>query len=129
MLEIDLGDFLEDATVHLLWDTNAPDGSSVTRATDGEVRVYKSNGMGQTTAGITDTEDFDGLTGVHAITIDLSADAFYAPGKNYVITVSAMTVDGKVVNHRLAMFSVQNRVGSAPILPSVAPHQITVVAG
>ena len=82
-----LGDFVEDSTLHFLWSTNGQNGASITRSTNGEVRVYKANGVGQSTAGVTDTEDFDGLTGVHACTIDLSADAFYAVANNYSVVL------------------------------------------
>jgi len=76
-----LGDYVTGATVAFTWDTNAASGASITRATNGTVSVYKNNGTTQSTAGVTDTEDFDGLTGVHACTIDLSADGtFYASG-------------------------------------------------
>ena len=103
-----LGDFVDDATVHFTWDTNAQDGASITRATNGEVRVYKDNGIAQTTIGVTDTEDFDGLTGVHSCTI-VTTDAFYATGANYTVVLQGATIDGKVVNATLAHFSIANR--------------------
>ncbi len=104
-----LGDFAEDATVHFIWDSNDSDGASITRATDGTISVYKDNGVAQSTAGVTDTEDFDSLTGIHACTIDLSADAFYATGSNYSVVLSAATIDGQTVNAVLAHFSIENR--------------------
>lgn len=104
-----LGDYAEDATLHFIWTTNGADGAAITRATDGTVAVYKDNGVTQSVAGVTDTEDFDGVTGIHACTIDLSADAFYATGANYTVVVSAATIDGMTVNAALAHFSIQNR--------------------
>lgn len=104
-----LGDFIEDDTVHFLWSTNSATGASITRATDGTVSVYKDNGTTQSTAGVTDTEDFDSLTGIHACTIDLSADAFYATGANYTVVLSGATIDGQTVNAVLAHFSIENR--------------------
>jgi len=104
-----LGDFAEDAMLHFLWSTNDGDGASITRATDGVVSVYKDNLVDQSTVGITDTEDFDGLTGVHLCTIDLSADAFYATGADYSVVLSAATIDGQTVNAVLATFSIENR--------------------
>lgn len=108
-----LGDYVEDDTVYFLWSTNDADGASITRATDGTVSVYKDNGTTQSTAGITDTEDFDSLTGVHACTIDLSADAFYATGSDYAVVLSAATIDGQTVNAVLAHFSIENRTSQA----------------
>ena len=106
------GDYKEDETLHFLWNTSDGDGASITRATNGEVRVYKDNNVAQSTAGVTDTKDFDGLTGVHACTIDLSADAFYAVGADYSVVLQGATIDGQVVNAVLAHFSIENRVAA-----------------
>jgi len=104
-----LGDYKEDETVYFLWSTNESAGASVTRTVDGTVSVYKDNGVSQSVAGVTDTEDFDSLTGIHACTIDLSADAFYATGADYAVVLSAATIDGQTVNAVLAHFSIENR--------------------
>ena len=104
-----LGYYKEYETVYFLWSSNDGDGASVTRAADGTVSVYKDNGVAQSVAGVTDTEDFDSLTGIHACTIDLSADAFYAVGADYAVVLSAATIDGQTVNAVLAHFSIENR--------------------
>lgn len=104
-----LGDFAEDSTVYFPWSTNDISGASITRTTDGTISVYKNNGVTQSVAGITDTEDFDSLTGIHACTIDTSADAFYAVGADYTVVLSAATIDGQTVNAVLAHFSIENR--------------------
>jgi len=104
-----LGDFAEDATVYFLWSTNDGDGASITRSVDGTISVYKDNSTTQTTQGITDTEDFDGLTGIHLCTIDTSADAFYATGHDYHVVLSGSTIDGQSVNAILRQFSIENR--------------------
>lgn len=101
-----LGDYERDVYLHFLWSTNAADGASITRATDGEVRVYKDNGITQSTLGITDTEDFDGLIGIHACTIDLRN---YTSGHDYSVVLQGATIDGKTVNAVLAHFSIENR--------------------
>jgi hypothetical protein len=103
-----LGSFAEDDTIHFLWTTVDSAGEPVTRSTDGTVSVYKDNGTTQSTAGVTDTEDFDSLTGVHAVTIDLSADAFYATGSNYVVTINGAVVDTVTVNAPIAYFTIEN---------------------
>jgi hypothetical protein len=105
---MDLGDFASQDTVHFLWSTNGADGASITRATNGTVSVYKANGTTQTTTGITDTEDFDSLTGIHACTI-VTTNAFYATGNNYAVVLSGATIDGITVNAVLAHFSIENR--------------------
>jgi hypothetical protein len=105
-----LGDFLLGQTVHFLWSTNGADGASITRATNGTVQVYKDNGTTQSTTGVTDTEDFDSLTGIHACTIDLSSSlSFYSSGSNFTVVLAGATIDGKTVNAVLANFSIMNR--------------------
>lgn len=106
-----LGDFLPSQTVHFLWGTNGANGASITRATNGTVSVYKDNGTGQTTTGVTDTEDFDTLTGVHACAI-ATTDSFYVARSNYSVVLSAATIDGQTVNSVLANFSIMNRADS-----------------
>lgn len=107
-----LGDFSAGATVHLKWATNGANGASITRATNGSLRVYKGSSATQRTsgAGITDTEDFDSLTGLHHASIDLSdnTDAgFYASGNEYQVVLEGATIDGQVVNTVLAHFSIE----------------------
>jgi len=106
-----LGDYAEDATLDFCWGSNDAGGASVTRATDGDVRVYKANGTSEVTTptGITDTEDFDTLTGVHHCRIDTSANAFYATGNDYIVVLAGATIDGQTVNVPLAHFSIENR--------------------
>ena len=111
-----LGDFAEDATVDFMWSTNGTDGGSITRSTNGTVSVYKANGTTQTTTGVTDTEDFDSLTGIHHCRIDTSADAFYAAGSEYMVVLSAATIDTKTVNAVLAHFSIERTGGALALL-------------
>lgn len=108
-----LGDYIAGMTVDFKWSTNAGDGSSITRATNGTVSVYKGNGATQTTTGVTDTEDFDSLTGIHHCRIATS-DAFYATGNDFQVVLSGATIDGKTVNAVLAEFSIQNRYNPTP---------------
>lgn len=122
-----LGDYKEDDTVYFLWSTNGSDGESITRSTNGTVSVYKDNGTSQTTAGVTDTEDFDGLTGIHACTIDLSADAFYAVGADYAVVLSAAKIDAQTVNAVLAHFSIENRFNETTVT-SMATGVVTAAA-
>ena len=109
-----LGEFRVNATVRLMWNTNAVAGESITRATNGSIRIYKNGSTTERTssAGITDTEDFDTLTGVHHLSIDLSdnTDAgFYAAGNDYFVVLQGATIDGKTINAALASFSIENR--------------------
>jgi hypothetical protein len=115
-----LGDFKEDSTVYFCWDTNDKDGASITRATNGTVKVYKDDGTGESTAGITDTEDFDGITGVHNCKIDLGADAFYAAGHDYSVVLTGATIDGETVNAVLATFSIEARFAGSLLFEKAA---------
>lgn len=129
-----LGDFRTGATVRLVWNTNAVAGESITRATNGSIRIYKNGSTTERTssAGITDTEDFDTLTGVHHLSIDLSDNTdvgFYAAGNDYFLVLQGATIDGKTINAGLASFSIENRnpqvdvtkwLGTAAATPTVA---------
>jgi hypothetical protein len=107
-----LGNFAAGQTVRKMWNTTAVAGESITRATNGTVQVYKDGGVAQSTAGVTDTEDFDGLTGVHLVAIDLSADGtFYSAGSEFEVVLAGATIDGKVINASLFSFAIANRIG------------------
>jgi hypothetical protein len=109
-----LGDFPADQAVYFLWSTNDAGGASITRATDGTISVYKDNSDGssyddtQVTTGITNDEDFDGLTGIHECCIT-TTDGWYEVGHDYTVVLSAATIDGQTVNAPLAHFSIENR--------------------
>ena len=98
-MNANLGDFAEDTTLHHMWSTNDAAGGSVAATVAGEIRVYKDNGVAETVAGITDARDFDtDQVGIHALTIDLSVDAFYTPGSDYSIVLNgAMVGEGSLV--------------------------------
>src|SRR5690606_11392258 len=109
-----LGDFAAGATVVLWWNTNAIAGESITRATNGSIRIYKdtSDTQRSSSAGITATEDADSLTGVHRLAIDLNDNTdsgFYAAGSDYAVVLEGATIDGKVINHALGQFSIEKR--------------------
>jgi hypothetical protein len=118
-----LGDFAASATVDFMWSSNGADGASITRDTNGTISVYKGNSTTQTTTGVTDTEDFDSLTGVHHCRI-ATTDAFYATGNNYMVVLSGATIDGKTVNAVLAHFSIQNRYAPTPPTAAAISDQV-----
>lgn len=73
------------------------------------VRVYKSTGTTEDDSGITLTTNFDGVTGLNHVSIDLSADGtFYAAGSECQIVLTAGTVDGvSVAGETLGSFSIE----------------------
>lgn len=116
-----IGDFPASSTIRFMWNTSGSNGASITRATDGSIRIYKNNSATQRTSsnGITDTEDFDSLTGVHHLQIDTSdnSDAgFYAAGNDYFVVLTASTIDSQAVNAALFGFSIENRTPRANVM-------------
>jgi hypothetical protein len=108
-----LGDFNPGDTVRFLWNSNSSTGASITRATNGTISVYQNLDTTQSTSGVTDTEDFDSLTGVHAVAIDTSSDGtFYAAGRDFAVVLSGASIDGETVNAVIAQFSLRNRSGN-----------------
>jgi len=115
-----LGDFKKNSTVYFCWNTNSKNGASITRATNGTIKVYKDNNTSGSTAGIVDMEDFGNLTGVHNCKIDLSADAFYTPGYDYSVVLTGAVIDGETVNAVLASFSIENRFAGSELFRKAA---------
>lgn len=120
-----IGDFAEGTTLRHFWSTNGPDGSSITRATDGSIRIYKDSSDTQRTSsnGVTDAEDVDSLTGTHRLTVDLAdnTDAgFYAAGHDYHAVIVGAVIDGITVNVPLCSWSIENRSVAAASLLTAA---------
>ena len=106
---MNLGDFTTSDTLYVPFGTYDSDGASVTitglATTD--IEIYKDGSTTQRSSdngySLLDTDgiDFDGNTGIHGFSIDLSDDSdagFYAAGSTYWIVVSSITVDGQTVN-------------------------------
>lgn len=110
-----LGDFRKGDTVRGYWNATGADGASITRATNGTISVYKDGGTTQTTTGVTDTEDFDSVTGLNLFAI-ATTDSFYTPGSDYAVVLSGATIDGKSVNAVLAHFSLQRPRAETPVI-------------
>ena len=128
-----LGDYAEDATLNFKFSTHKADGTPIALAGTPAVSVYKGNGTTQSTAGITLSVDFDGVTGLNNVLIDLSADAFYAPGNDYSVVITTGTVNSvSVVGTVLAHFSIENRyeLQTGDVYPVVAKETtLATVAG
>lgn len=138
-----LGDYAEDyADLNFKFTTRRFSTGAPHALSGGTISVYKSNDTTQSTAGVTLTADFDGVTGLNNVKIDLSADAFYATGKDYQVIITAGTVDSvSVVGECVASFSIENRfqevdvvkwLGTAAATPTTAgvPEvDITHIAG
>jgi hypothetical protein len=89
-----MGDFVPGAVLDLAFTTRVG-GVPTTLAGTPVVSVYKDNSTTQTTAGVTLTVDFDGVTGLNHVRIDTSADAtFYAAGSSFMVVITTGTVGG-----------------------------------
>lgn len=107
-----LGEYAPGQTVRFAWNTNAVAGESITRSTNGTIYVYKDGATGtEVTTGVTDTEDFDSVTGVHYCEIATS-DAFYATGSHYLVVLKSATIDGKSISAALAGFRIKKESNS-----------------
>lgn len=112
-----LGDYAEDyPTLNFKFTTRTLAGAPAT-LTGGVVKVYKASATDSETAtGVTLAADFDGVTGLNNVLIDLSADAFYAVANDYSVVITTGTVDSvSVVGEVLATFSIENRSDSAGV--------------
>ena len=121
-----LGDFTTANTVYVYFntfDSNDPAASvTLTGLAVTDIEIYKNGSVTQRSsdAGYTllDTDgiDFDGITGIHGFSIDLSnnTDAgFFAAGGEYTVVVSSVTVDAATVNFIAATFSIERTGGAS----------------
>ncbi len=126
-----LGDFPTDATVYVPFHTFDSNGASITltglAVTD--IEIYKDGSVTQRSSDAgyalldTDGIDFDGTTGLHGFSIDLSNDTdsgFYAAGSEYWIVVSSVTVDTRAVSFIAAVFSIERSGAVLAILKAVS---------
>jgi hypothetical protein len=109
------GDFNTTETVIIpinTFDSNDPTASvTVTNLAAGDVEIHKDGSTTQraSDSGVSVSIDFDGVTGNHIISIDLSdnTDAgFYSAGSRYLVRVEGITVDGGTLNAWVGGFSI-----------------------
>ena len=77
---------------------------------------------------MTDTEDFDSLTGIHVLTIDTNNDTgdsgFWVTGADYSVVLVGAVIDGQTVNAPLCHFSIENRNFEVSGITSTAANKI-----
>jgi hypothetical protein len=116
-MTIHLGAVPASSTLYIPFASYGADGQSITltglAVTD--IEIYKNGSVTQraSDAGYTllDTDgiDFDGLTGIHGFSVDLSDNtdaSFYAVGSFYWVVVSAVTINTQTVNFIAATFRI-----------------------
>lgn len=114
-MTIHLGYVAANSTLYIPFHTFDSNGASITltglAVTD--IEIYKNGSTTQRASDngyvLLDTDgiDFDGLTGIHGFSVDLSdnSDAgFYAAGSTYWVVVSSVTVDTRTVSFVAATF-------------------------
>ena len=130
-----MGDFLEDATVYIpfnTFDSNDPSASvTITDLVAGDVEVWK-NGVVQTTpgAGVTVTLNIGTNNGTHLIAVDTSntTDAgWFVTGADFQVRINGTTVDGATVNAWVGTFSIENRFKEVTVT-SMAANVVTAAA-
>lgn len=124
-------------TLPLLFDTfGGNDGASITISglALGDIKIYKNGSTTQrsSTAGYslldTDGIDFNGITGIHGISIDLSDDTdsgFYAVGSWFTVVINAVIINSQTINFIAGHF----RIMAAETVAGVPEVDITHVAG
>lgn len=119
-----LGDFAEDATVYMMFNTFSSDDPSasctITNFINTDIHIHKDDGLTQrnNAAGITVSVDFDSITGSHMIKIDTSDDTvagFWVTGSDYFVRVEGTTIDGATVNAVVGHFSIENRFNEVDV--------------
>ena len=116
-----LGDFAEDSTVHIPFNTFSSDDPqasvTATNLIASDIYVHKD---GSTTDIVTDGAtvaiDFDTITGNHLVTIDTSASADYSTGSDYLVRIEGVTVDGGTINAIIGSFSIENRFNDVNVV-------------
>ena len=119
-----LGDIAEDATVSFCWSSNDGSGGSITRATNGTIKVRRhGDGTDCTGTSVTDTEDTPN-TGIHECKINTGDNDNYTIGYDYTVWLDGAVIDGETVNASLANFSIENRFTNVQKISGDAPADI-----
>lgn len=118
------GDFKEDATVYIVFNTFTSDDPStsctITNFINTDVHIHKDDGLTQrnNAAGITVSVDFDGITGSHMIKIDTNDNTvagFWVTGSDYFVRIEGTTVDAATINAFVGHFSIENRFAEVDV--------------
>lgn len=98
------------------YDSNDPSASvTLTGLATTDIEIYKDGSTTQRGSdngyALLDTDgiDFDGVTGIHGISIDLADNTtagFYAAGSQYWVVVASVTVDSGTINFIAATFRI-----------------------
>ena len=103
------GDFTQNQTFTFHFTSRSGTPVPITLAGSPVLAVLNSSGS-SITPGVTLEVDTSSTTGLHKVTIDLSADVLYVIKGDYSVIITTGTVDGNsVVGEVIATFSIENR--------------------
>lgn len=122
-------DFVLGSVIRLLFNTVNQNRVPTTPSVGMAFSVYKASSVTEyTLPGANVVTDFDGLAGLHRVTIDTGADPFFVVGEDYTIVFTAGTVDGIDLTRRtLFQFSIENRNTKANVTQIAG--QTTIAGG
>lgn len=119
-----IGDFKVGQDIVIFFSTNDKDGGAVDPTiTASDIKVYKD---GDSTSEISVDadefgENFDSLTGIHRIILDVSDhSSFYVAGHDFVVVLTDSTIDSETVRAVLATFSIENRFAGSELFEKAA---------
>tara|TARA_R110000868_G_scaffold323523_5_gene584457 strand:- start:840 stop:1976 length:1137 start_codon:yes stop_codon:yes gene_type:complete len=136
---IDLGTVRPGRTVRIPFgsfaaSTGAP--SAVTNYAAADIQVYKDGNTTQrsSASGMTATTDFDTLTGVNLVTIDLSDNTtadFWASGSEYIVVISDITIDAVTMRFPIGRFRIgfADSIRDTTIATLASQTSFTLTAG
>ena len=109
-----MADYIAGTVINRKFATVDADDVPTTLAGSPVVSIYKDNSTTQDTDGVTLTVDFDGVTGLHNLRIDTSADpTFYSAASEFDAIITAGTVDGvSMVGFPLFRFSIEKEAAT-----------------
>lgn len=140
----DLGIVQPGTTLYIpfhTYDSNDPSASvTLTGLATTDIEIYKDGSVTQRASDngytLLDTDgiDFDGVTGIHGLSINLadnSTAGFYAAGSQYWVVVSSVTIDAATVNFILCTFRIgyPNALFNTTIATLSSQTSFTLTAG
>ena len=103
---MNLGNRKALSTIHFKFTTRKDTGLPTTLAGSPAVKVYRQGNTTEIATGVTLTADYDSVTGLNAVVIDLSSG--YTIAEEYDVVITAGTVDGvSVVGEVVAHFQIE----------------------
>lgn len=102
----ELGNFQLGGVIRFTWGTFGCCGASITRATNGTIKVYRlDDDEDASGSSVVDAEDLIDI-GVHVCAINTADNAIYTDGFTYAVWIDGAVIDGQTINAALAFFTI-----------------------